>query len=75
VGETERPSGYEIIRGGLHQDGRSLEVPRGLLYLALARAGWRGEDGPLSLEMIRRLRLLDRRLSALYLPPERENAA
>jgi hypothetical protein len=75
VGETERPSGYEIIRGGLHAEGRAVEVPRGLLYLALARAGWKGEDGPLSVEMIRRLRLLDRRLSVLYLRPDRESAA
>jgi hypothetical protein len=75
VGEGERPSGYEIIRGGLRQDGRIIDIPKGLLYLALARAGWRGEDGPLSLDMIRRLRLLDRRLSALYLRPDRESAA
>ena len=75
MGERERPSGYEILRGGLHRDGQALDVPKGLLYLALARAGWKGEDGPLSLDMIRRLRLLDRRLSALYLHPGRESAA
>jgi hypothetical protein len=74
VGETER-SGYEIIRGGLYQGSRPVPIPKGHLYLALARAGWRGEDGPLSLDMIRRLRLLDRRLSVLYLPPDHETAA
>jgi hypothetical protein len=75
VGDTERPSGYEIIRGGLHQGGRAVPIPKGHLYLALARAGWRGEDGPLSVDMVRRLRLLDRRLSVLYLLPDRETAA
>jgi hypothetical protein len=75
VGEADGPSGYEILRGGLHRDGRDLEVPKGLLYLALARAGWKGEDGPLSIAMIGRLRLMDRRLSVLYLRPDRESAA
>jgi hypothetical protein len=75
MGEAERPSGYEMIRGGLHRAGRAVPIPKGHLYLALARAGWRGEDGPLSLDLIRRLRLLDRRLSALYLPPDHEAAA
>jgi len=75
VGEAERPSGYEMIRGGLYRYGRVVQIPKGHLYLALARAGWRGEDGPLSVELIRRLRLLDRRLSVLYLPPDHEAAA
>ena len=68
-------SGYEILRGGLHHAGRPVEIPKGLLYLALARAGWRGEDGPLSLDLVRRLRLADPRLSLLYLRPGLDSAA
>ena len=75
MGVTWPPSGFEILRGGLYRNGCPLDVPKGLLYLALARAGWKGEDGPLSLELVRRLRLLDRRLSVLYLRPDRGTAA
>jgi hypothetical protein len=75
VGATADPSGYEILRGGLHFGGRPVDVPRGLLYVQLARAGWKGEDGPLSLDFVRRLRLLDPRMSLFYLRPDREAAA
>jgi hypothetical protein len=75
MGVTPPQSGFEIIRGGLYGNGHPVDVPKGLLYLALARAGWKGEDGPLSLELVRRLRLIDRRLSVLYLRPRRESAA
>jgi hypothetical protein len=68
-------SGYEILQGVLLCDGQPLIVPKGLLYVALARAGWRGVDGPLSLDLVRRLRLADPRLSLLYLRPGRETAA
>jgi hypothetical protein len=68
-------SGYEIFRGSLRHEGRPVLVPRGLLYVALARAGWRGEDGPLSVELVQRLRLADPRLPHLYLRPGRESAA
>jgi hypothetical protein len=64
-----------MIRGGLHRGGLAVPIPKGHLYLALARAGWRGEDGPLSVDLIRRLRLLDRRLSVLYLPLDHDVAA
>jgi hypothetical protein len=66
---------YEILRGGLHRDGEPVPIPKGLLYLLLARAGWKGRDGPLSAEFVRRLRRLDPRLPHLYLPDERESAA
>jgi len=68
-------SGYEIQQGILLHEGRPLFVPKGLLYVALARAGWRGVDGPLTLDLIRRLRLADPRLKILYLRPERDAAA
>jgi hypothetical protein len=68
-------SGYEIVRGGLRCDGDPVLVPKGLLYLALARAGWRGKDGPLSAEFVQRLRGLDPRLAHLFIPPDRDSAA
>lgn len=66
---------YEIIRGGLQRDGEPVPIPKGLLYLALARAGWKGDDGPLSGDFVRRLRALDPRLSHLWLRADRESAA
>jgi len=68
-------SGYEILRGGLHHDGRPIAIPKGFLYMALARAGWTGKEGPLSVDLVRRLRLVDPRLAILYLRPARDSAA
>ena len=70
-----RDSGYSIIGGGLHYRGRPVKIPKGFLYLALARAGWKGEDGPLLPEFVQRLRLIDPRLRVLYFPVDRESAA
>ena len=71
----DRAPRYEIVNGVLHRDGRPIPVPKGLLYLALARAGWKGEDGPLSADFVRRLRGLDPRLAHLYLPLDLDAAA
>lgn len=62
--EVER---YEVIRGGLYRNGIPVPIRRGLLYVFLARAGWKGEDGVLSPEFVRRLRTVDPRLPHLYL--------
>ena len=56
-----------MVRGVLWRDGVRIPIPKGLLYVLLARAGWRGADGPLSHEFVRHLRSLDPRLSQLYL--------
>jgi hypothetical protein len=69
------PSGYEILHGGLHFGGRPVDIPKGLLYRQLARAGWTGKDGPLSLDFVRRLRLLDPRLSFLFFRADLDSAA
>ena len=74
MGASSR-AGYEIVHGELHRNGRSLEIPKGLLYLALARTGWKGEDGPVSAELIGRLRLVDPRLAVLYLRPDLDSEA
>lgn len=66
---------YEIVKGGLLRDGEPVPIPKGLLFLLLARAGWKGEDGLLSPDFVRRFRQLDPRLSLLYLRSDRESAA
>ena len=68
-------SGYAIVRGALRRDGDPVPVPKGMLYLAMARAGWRGDDGPLTVEFVQRLRLLDPRLAHLFMRPDRDSAA
>jgi hypothetical protein len=75
VGTAPPDSRSQIFRGGLEQKGRTVAIPTGLLYLMLARAGRRGKDGPLPVEMVRRLGLQDPRLPLLYLRPERDWAA
>jgi hypothetical protein len=64
-----------MVDGRLYRDGLPLVIPKGHLFLALARAGWKGEDGPLSTDFVRRLRSLDRRMSMLYLRGDLESAA
>jgi hypothetical protein len=66
---------FEIVEGTLRIDGRPSGIPKGLLFVLLARAGWSGEDGPIPFEMIVRLRALDPRFRFLYLPPDIDAAA
>lgn len=66
---------YEIVDGVLLIDGRPSGIPKGLLFVLLARAGWTGKDGPISPELIFRLRTTDPRLRFLYLRPDQDAAA
>jgi hypothetical protein len=66
---------FEIVEGTLRIDGRPSGIPKGFLFVLLARAGWKGEDGPIPFEMIVRLRALDPRFRFLYLPPDIDAAA
>jgi hypothetical protein len=75
VGPAAGRPRFEILQGRLWIDGRLSAIPKGLLYVLLARAGWKGEEGPVSLEMILRLRALDPRFRFLYLPPQADAAA
>jgi len=61
---------YEVNQGELKVNGGVLPLRRGLILVALARAGWRGGDGVLSEEFARRLLLADPRIeiAALALP-------
>jgi len=75
VGPAARQPRFEIVDGGLWRDGRPCDIPKGLLYVLLARAGWKGREGPVPIDMILRLRSLDPRCRFLYLPPDADAAA
>jgi hypothetical protein len=62
------------VKGRLEIDGRPSPIPKGHLFVLLARAGWKGQDGPIPPEMILRLRAIDPRFRFLYLPPEADAA-
>jgi hypothetical protein len=38
---------FEVANGALHRNGLALAFPKGLIFRALLRAGWRGTDGTL----------------------------
>jgi len=67
MGRVTGDSGFEIYRGELRRWGAAIPIPKGLLFVLLARAGWRGQDGPLSHEFMVRFRQIDPRLSHFYL--------
>jgi len=73
VGPAGRPK-FEVIDGRLRIDGRPSPIPKGHLYVLLARVGWKGQEGPIPFEMILRLRAIDPRFRFLYLPPEADAA-
>jgi hypothetical protein len=58
---------YEVQDGRLIVDGRSLPLNKGLVLVALLKAGWRGFDGPLSADLGLRTLEADPRIGALVL--------
>jgi hypothetical protein len=66
--ETARRTAYEIREGRLLIDGRPLPLGKGLILLALAKAGWNGAEGPLDAGLAQRALSADPRLGML-LPP------
>jgi hypothetical protein len=70
VPEMEQVMTYEVNRGELKVNGAAIPLRRGLILLALARAGWRGADGILTEEFARRLVMADPRIgiAGLALP-------
>jgi len=45
----------EVTQGRLKWNGLPIPLGRGLVFLALAKAGWTGADGALSEELTRKL--------------------
>ena len=46
---------FEVAGGTLSRDGQPVVLPKGLVFRALLRAGWKGTDGSLPEEVARHL--------------------
>ena len=66
---------YELKDGKLLINSESIPLRRGIIYAALARAGWTGYEGPVSREFIDKLINADRRISIYALAREIESSA
>jgi hypothetical protein len=63
----DTPEVYEVKEGRLAVNGRVLPLGRGAIFVALLRAGWKGVEGILPLELARKALSLDPRLAFLAL--------
>ncbi len=61
---------YEVKDGRLFVNGESVPLRKGIVYAALARAGWNGHEGPLPLKLVADMLRLDRRVSLMALAAE-----
>jgi hypothetical protein len=61
---------YEVKEGKLFVNGESVPLRKGIVYAALARAGWNGHEGPLPLKLVADMLRLDRRVSLMALAAE-----
>jgi hypothetical protein len=66
---------YEVTDGKLVVNGEAVPLRKGIVYAALARAGWNGHEGPLPLKLVADMLRLDRRVSLMALKRETESAA
>jgi hypothetical protein len=66
---------YEVKGGTLFVNGESVPLRKGLIYAALARAGWNGIEGPLSQELFEKVVDADRRISIVALAIQLESSA
>ena len=46
---------FEVANGSLRRNGLPVLLPKGLVFRALAQAGWRGTDGKLPEDVARHL--------------------
>ncbi len=58
---------YEVKDGRLLVNGEPVPLRRGQVSVALLRAGWKGVDGPLPPEIVRKIVEFDRRSALLAL--------
>lgn len=61
---------YEVRDGKLFVNDESVPLRKGIVYAALARAGWNGHEGPLPLKLVADMLRLDRRVSLMALAAE-----
>jgi hypothetical protein len=66
---------YEVRDGKLLVNSEPIPLRKGIVYVALARAGWNGHDGPLTTDLVESMLRLDRRVSLMALAREVQSAA
>jgi hypothetical protein len=66
---------YEVLNGKLVVNGEAIPLRKGIVYAALARAGWNGHEGPLPLKLVADMLRLDRRVSLMAFARENGSAA
>jgi hypothetical protein len=66
---------YEVRDGKLLVNDEAIPLRKGIVYVALARAGWSGREGPLTPDVVESMLRLDRRVSLMALARAVESAA
>jgi hypothetical protein len=66
---------YEVKDGKLFVNDEAIPLRKGIVYAALARAGWTGHEGPLPMKLVADMLRLDRRVSLMALAAETHPAA
>ena len=66
---------YEVKNGKLYVNEEAIPLRKGIVYAALARAGWNGHEGPLPIQLVADMLRLDRRVSLMALSTGNESAA
>ena len=72
---TNPDARYELKDGKFLVNGEAIPLRKGIIYAALARAGWTGYEGPVSREFLEKLLRVDRRISIYALARELETSA
>ena len=66
---------YEVRDGKLLVNREPIPLRKGIVYVALARAGWDGHEGALTPGIVESMLRLDRRVSLMALAREAQSAA
>ena len=66
---------YEVKDGRLFVNEEPIPLRKGIVYAALARAGWNGHEGVLPLKLVADMLRMDRRVSLMALAAETITAA
>jgi hypothetical protein len=66
---------YEVKDGKLFVNDEAVPLRKGIVYAALAKAGWNGHEGPLPLKLVADMLRLDRRVSMMAFARETNPAA
>lgn len=61
---------YEVKDGVLYVNDEAIPLRKGIVYAALARAGWNGHEGELPIKIVGDMLRMDRRVSLLALAAE-----